>query len=84
MLRPSIVREEEGPTIECDSARVVRKKGSCVVATVQEEDNPGGRLQGRLHFTTVADVVLSPHWHKAQNLWCMQHRIRARTRTRQS
>ena len=31
--KPSIVRREEGPTIDCDSARVVRKKGSCAVAT---------------------------------------------------
>ena len=55
-----------------------------VVLLLQEEDNRGGRLQGRLHFTTVADVVLSPHRHKAQNLWCMQHRIRTSTRTPKS
>ena len=39
------MRIGEGPKIECDSARVVRRKG--VVLLLQEEDNPGGRLQGR-------------------------------------
>ena len=41
MLRPSIVRGEEEPRIDCDSARVVRKKGSCVVATRRGESEAG-------------------------------------------